>query len=218
MQITNDHKALIEAAVPEVAFDGWTYKALDRAAETIGMNALIARDYFPSGATEMITVHSYLADKAMIAAVTKDQMAELGTKKAIAALLTARFEANQASKEAVRRAVAVLALPTNAALASKLLFSTVDAVWIAVGDQSRDYNYYSKRMLLAAVYSSTLLIWLDDKSEDMKETRAFMDRRLNGVVSTFGRIGKLRSGMQKHFPNLPDPLGWIRAPQKKWTD
>ncbi len=213
MKITENHKTLITAAIPEIAFDGWTFKALDRAAESIGMNPLLARDYFPRGAEDMIRVHSTLADEAMVTAVAADQLSAMGVKEGIAALLMTRFRAHQDSREAVRRAIAILATPTKTVLASKLVFKTVDAVWEAVGDVSQDYNYYSKRALLAAVYNATLLIWLDDQSEDLRDTKAFLDRRLSGVVSTFGRIGNLRSGLQKHFPNLPDPLAWIRAPR-----
>ncbi len=214
MKITDKHKALITVAVPEVTFDGWTWKALERAADCLDMHPLIARDYFPGGGADMVMVHSLMADEAMVEAVSQEGLAELGVKSGISAVLMARFKANQESREAIRRAVALLAQPSNTALATKLLFKTVDAVWLAVGDQSEDYNYYSKRALLAGVYSATLLVWLDDDSEDLSNTEAFLERRLSGVVSTFGKIGKLRSGFAKHFPNLPDPLGWIKAPAK----
>ncbi|MDA9008332.1 COQ9 family protein [Alphaproteobacteria bacterium] len=214
MKITNKHKALITAAVPEVTFDGWTWKALERAADSLDMHPLIARDYFPGGGADMIMVHSLMADEAMVEVVSKEDLAELGIKGGISAVLMARFKANQESREAIRRAVALLAQPSNTGLATKLLLKTVGAVWVAVGDKSEDYNYYSKRALLAGVYSATLLVWLDDESEDLSDTKAFLERRLSGVVSTFGKIGKLRSAFAKHFPNLPDPLGWVRAPTK----
>ena len=38
-------------------------------------------------------------------------------------------------------------------------------MWRIAGDTSTDFNHYTKRMTLGAVYGSTLLVWLDDQSE-----------------------------------------------------
>ncbi len=58
----------------------------------------------------------------------------------------------------------------------------MDDIWFAAGDRSTDWNFYSKRGLLAGVFSSTLLVWLNDDSEGLAETRAFLDRRIGNVM------------------------------------
>jgi ubiquinone biosynthesis protein COQ9 len=109
-------------------------------------------------------------------------------------------------REAIRRAVATLALPIHAALAARLLYRTVDAVWHAVGDRSTDYNFYTKRMLLAGVYSSTVLFWINDKSADCAETWAFLDRRIADVM----QIPKAMARLNKIKDRLPDPMRILR--------
>jgi ubiquinone biosynthesis protein COQ9 len=100
----------------------------------------------------------------------------------------------------------ILALPVHAPLAARLLYRTVDAVWFALGDRSTDYNFYTKRMLLAGVYSATLLYWINDKSAESAETWAFLDRRIGEVMlipKAMGRLGKIAE-------KLPDPLHLLR--------
>jgi ubiquinone biosynthesis protein COQ9 len=78
----------------------------------------------------------------------------------------------------MRRATAILSLPRNAGLAARALARTVDAIWFAAGDRSADFAWYTKRVILGAIYTSTLLFWLRDDSEDDAATLAFLDRRL----------------------------------------
>jgi len=54
----------------------------------------------------------------------------------------------------------------------------VDAIWFAAGDRSADWAWYSKRAILAAIYTATLLFWLHEDGEDDAATLAFLDRRL----------------------------------------
>jgi len=51
--------------------------------------------------------------------------------------------------------------------------SPVDAIWRAVGDTSADFNFYTKRALLAGVYTATMLHWFADPSEGAKDTWTF---------------------------------------------
>jgi len=105
-------------------------------------------------------------------------------------------------REAARRAAAFLALPQNAPLGAKLMFETVDAMWRATGDQSSDFNYYTKRGLLAGVYSATLLHWLSDSSEGRGDSWTFLDARIEDVM----KIQKMRGGLEKTLENLPNPM------------
>src|SRR3546814_12431444 len=58
------------------------------------------------------------------------------------------------------------------------------------GDRATDYNLYTKRALLAGGYSSTLLYWLNDRSEGFAATWAFLDRRIGEVLKVAGQLGK----------------------------
>jgi ubiquinone biosynthesis protein COQ9 len=176
----------IEAMLPHVAFDGWTKRALRAGVSDAGMQPDEAELLFPLGPVDMIETYCDLADRRM-----EEGAADLPETKLTArvrAVIALRLRQNRGHKDAIRRALAVLALPTNAGAAARATARTVDAVWHAAGDRSADFSWYTKRAILSAVYGSTLLFWLRDTSDDDADTLAFLDRRLAGV----GRIGKLR--------------------------
>jgi ubiquinone biosynthesis protein COQ9 len=197
---------LIEAVAAHAAFDGWSDAGLRAAAKDLGLDPALARNAFPGGALEMIEFHSRLADRRMVAAYERAAGEGLKLREKVALAVRLRLEANYANREAIRRALAILALPIHAPIAMRALYRTVDAVWIAVGDRSTDYNFYTKRALLAGVYGSTVLFWLNDKSPDASETWAFLDRRIADVMRVPKAIGRLEKLAEK----LPDPFRLLR--------
>ncbi len=177
-----ERDAAIEALLPHVPFDGWTVPALRRAA---GPDADLL---FPGGAPDMIEAWCDLADRRMEEAAAALDHAAMRLPARVRAVIALRLAQNRPHREAVRRALAVLSLPSHAAIAARCTARTVDAIWHAAGDRAADFSWYTKRATLAAVYGTTLLYWLRDPSEDDAATLAFLDRRLAGV----GRIGRLR--------------------------
>jgi ubiquinone biosynthesis protein COQ9 len=197
---------LIDAAIAHVPFDGWGDKALVAGAQDLGVDAALARNAFSGGAIEMIEFHSRLGDRRMVADFEQADKTGLKLREKVALSIRLRLAANAAHREAIRRALTILALPVHAPLAARLLYRTVDAIWYGIGDRSTDYNFYTKRMLLAGVYSTTLLHWINDKSPESTETWAFLDRRIAEVMlipKAMGRLGKL-------VEKLPDPLRFLR--------
>ena len=198
---------LIEAALPHIPFDGWGRAALHMAAEDIGVSKVQADGAFSSGGRDMIAWHSMLADRRMVDALAEMDLLSMKIRERITTAVRLRFEQNTPHREAVRKGVAFLALPTNAGLSLKLLHRTVDEMWHAAGDTATDWNYYSKRMLLAGVYSSTLLCWLNDNSEDFAETWAFLDRRIGDVM----KVPALKAKVGKVFGAIPHRLRVARS-------
>jgi ubiquinone biosynthesis protein COQ9 len=181
-------EAVIDALVPQVAFDGWTVKSLRAALAVIGEDPEDAALLFPAGAGEMIEAFSALADARMVQAAAAAAILELRVPARVRAIVALRLEQNRGNYEAIRRALAWLAVPVNAPVGLRITAATVDAIWHAAGDASADFSWYTKRGILAGVYGATLLYWLRDASLDDADTLAFLDRRLAGVA----RIGKLR--------------------------
>jgi ubiquinone biosynthesis protein COQ9 len=198
-----ERDAAIEAMLPFVPRQGWTPGAL-RSALGEGREAdqLLADQLFPGGNIEMIEAFSDLADRKMLEEAARLSLSELRTPERVRAVLVLRLQQNRDAKEAVRRAVGVLALPANARLAVACTARTVDAVWRAAGDTATDFSWYTKRAILAPIYAATLLFWLRDHTEDQQPTLAFLDRRLRGV----GRIGRARRRLNRLRERLAAPL------------
>ncbi|HTQ70152.1 MAG TPA: COQ9 family protein [Acidocella sp.] len=194
MQIDEGKAALIDALAQNAAFDGWTQTSLRLALCALGRDPAEAKLAFPGGRAEMIEAYFSLGDERMIA-LRRGQMAESGLTARVRAGVAARLELMSGEREAVRRAMAWLVLPSQAPRLAKIITRMADAVWFAAGDESADFSWYSKRAILAAVLSATLLYWLSDSSLDSEKTLAFLDRRLAGV----GRFNKLKAKLPR-FP------------------
>lgn len=181
--------AILDAAITHVPFDGWGREAAIRGAEDIGLDAAEAMRAFPDGARDMIAWHLRQADNRMAETLAGMDLASMKIRERIATAVRVRLEQNAPHREAIRKAMAFLALPQNAPMAAQALYRTVDEMWYQAGDTATDWNFYSKRALLAGVYSSTVLFWLNDKSEGFADTWAFVDRRIADVM----KVPKMKS-------------------------
>lgn len=192
-------EAVVAAALPHVPFDGWTERALVAGARTAGSEASEAARLFPRGPVEAIEVYSGMADRAMAEAVAA-LPAETKMRERIAAGIRARLDFVAPHKEAARRATNTLALPHNAPIGLRLLYRTVDALWYAAGDKTTDFNFYTKRAILAAICSATFLYWFNDRSIDHAATLNFLERRLDEHARVHGAMERLKQRVEK-FPN-----------------
>lgn len=179
--------AAIEAMLPNVPFDGWTRRALRVGIAAAGLPPDDAELLFPDGPTEMIAAFCTLTDQRMAEAAAALPETRLSAR--VRAIIAARLAISRPHKEAVRRAMAVLALPGNARAAAAMTARTIDAIWHAAGDRSADFSWYTKRAILTAIYAATLLFWLRDTSDDDVATLAFLDRLLRG----HGRLHRFRA-------------------------
>jgi ubiquinone biosynthesis protein COQ9 len=193
-------RRLIDAALPHVAFDGWSAGLLVRAAGAAGVSSGEALRAFPGGAIDAVDFWIGEADRRMLEKLASHDLAAMKIRERIATAVLLRLEPLAAHRDAVRRAVSLLALPQHAPRALKSLYRTADAIWSAAGDTSTDWNYYSKRLLLSGVYSSTLLFCLDDRSDGAAATRAFLDRRISDVM----QIQKLRGWVDRIGANVTE--------------
>lgn len=201
---------LIAAMLPHVPFDGWSAAALRAGAADAGIDADLAAVAF-TGPADMVDAYTALADAQMTAALEAEGIGSMKVRERIRLAVRTRLEQAEPHREAVRRALAVLAMPANAALGARTLWRTADAMWRAAGDTATDFNHYTKRLILGGVYSATLLVWLDDASDGRAATWEFLDRRIEGVM----RFEKAKARLSRRFeerPSLVRFLGRLRYP------
>ena len=192
-------------------FDGWTPEALDRAADACGFDPAVARLAFPGGAIDMIDAWFAEIDVLMLEALTPAMLSTMKIRTRITALVEARLDIAGSESEALRRALAILALPQNLARAARLDWRAADAMWHAAGDTATDLNHYSKRAILGAVYAATVLVMVGDDSEGRTDTRAFLTRRIEGIM----RFEKAKASLTRAVPDgfsLSRFLGRLRYP------
>jgi ubiquinone biosynthesis protein COQ9 len=189
---------LLEAALIHIPFDGWGRRALFAGARDLGVDPGLARRLFPRGGDDLLAHLDRWADRQMLARTDPAALASMRMRERIATLVRTRLEVLAPHREAMRRATAARLLPANAFAACTSLWRTVDAMWSAAGDTAHDASYYSKRSLLAAVWASTFLFWLEDRSPGCADTFAFLERRIDDVM----QIGRLRARLDEALASL----------------
>ena len=208
----DEMRVMLAAELPaHAAFDGWTPEALRLAAQATGIDPAVAALAFPGGAMDMIDAWFAHIDNAMLAKLPPEALAAMKIRARITALVAARLDLLATDIEALRRALAVLALPQNLPRTTKLGWRAADAMWHAAGDTATDFNHYSKRAILGGVYMATIMAMMDDDSEGHADTRAFLGRRIDGIM----RFEKFKGRFSHSAPerlSLARFLGRLRYP------
>lgn len=205
--------ALLDAAIENAAFDGFTPRAIDEAARSLKVSPELAALAFPGGPKDLLRAWSEKLDDAVRAELEAADLKDLKIRARVTRGVRLRLEKMADRKISARRAAAFLALPLNAPMGAELSFRTADAIWRGIGDTATDFNYYTKRLLLAGVITSTMLYWFSDEAEDSQPTWDFLDRRIENVMS----FEKAKAGVQATLAKLPNPfglLGSLRYPSR----
>jgi len=201
--------AVAEAAI----FDGWSDAAVIAAASDVGVDPDVARLAYPDGAMEMISAWIETIDADMAAALQQDVLAQMPIRERIRSLVQYRLDAITGLEEALRRALAIMAMPQNVASSLKMGWRSADIMWRLAGDVATDYNHYIKWTILAGIYSATLAVFVGDESEGKADTKAFLDRRIEGIMKFEKAKAKLLKSDRETF-SLTRFLGRLRYPAR----
>jgi ubiquinone biosynthesis protein COQ9 len=201
---------VLEAALPDAAFDGFTDKLLAKAGKVAGLDAEALARLFPEGPLSLIEFYSQAVDDEMEARLAVMELPKMKIRQRIAVAVLARLSVLKPHKEAARRAAAALSLPMHAATAARLLYRSVDAMWRAAGDTSTDFNFYTKRGILAGVYGATLLRWFNDTSEAESATSDFLAARIENVM----QFEKFKAEAKKALAKFPVFGAWGKEKKK----
>ncbi|EBA15926.1 hypothetical protein RSK20926_04922 [Roseobacter sp. SK209-2-6] len=207
---------LLDAALLHVVFDGWSEATFEAAISETEIDPALARALCPRGAADLALAYHRRGDRLMLQRLAEEDLTGYRFRDKIAAAVRFRLEVAE-DKEAVRRGTTLFALPQYAGDGLKALWGTCDAIWNALGDNSDDLNWYSKRTTLSGVYSATLLYWLGDDSPGHQATWEFLDRRIDNVM----QFEKLKGSLRKNpllKPLLAGPewlAGQVKAPKPR---
>ncbi len=185
-----DKDTFLDAAQAHALFDGWSEATLRATAHDLGLEPAAVEGMFPRGPVDLALAYHQRGDAQMLARMAQADLAAMRYRDRVAAGV--RFRLEVADRELVRHGMALFALPHNAPLGAQAVWGTASRIWEALGDTSRDINWYTKRATLSAVYSATVLYWLGDDSEENAATWAFLDRRIEDVM----RIEKTKAALR----------------------
>lgn len=196
---------LLQAALPDVAFDGWSDHLIARAAEKSGIEATEAAALFPQGVTSLLSHLSDWADRRTEEALLRQDLAAMRVRDRIALCVRTRLDILAPYKVAISAGLGAGADPRRAARLPRDLWASADRMWWLSGDTATDYNHYTKRILLSGVIVATTLYWLADTSDDHADSWAFLDRRIDNVLKIGRTVGTLKDRLPQGLSSvLPD--------------
>jgi ubiquinone biosynthesis protein COQ9 len=195
------------------AFDGWNENAVRSAAADLGVDVDIALLTLPGKAMRLIDAWIDSVDSEMGRRLPPEKLNAMKIRARITALIATRLEIMANDREALRRALAIMAMPGNVVTAAKLGWRSADRMWRLAGDTATDFNHYTKRMTLSAVYASTLSVFINDDSDDFSGTRAFLDRRIDNIMQ-FEKVKAQAKARQEYMPSLSRLVGRLRYPTR----
>lgn len=195
-----DAEKLLLAIVRQVTFDGWTRTAMQNGAKSVGAEAGRLELTYPRGVRDVVTAFSAWANAQMLERIAQDRFfTGRRVRDKVAFAVQARLEVLTPYREAVRQLVLWGALPHHAPDVIRHVYDVCDAIWRQAGDTSTDFNFYTKRGLLAFVLKTTTLFWIADTSAGQEKTWHFLDRRIAEILN----VGKMVGGLR----NLPEQFG-----------
>lgn len=172
---------ILEKSLELVPFDGWSDSTMRQATKECGMDENYAKILFPEGVGQLVDFFMRQIDEQMLLVFSEKKIDTMRVRDRISFAVRTRLEICSEYKPTIKQTVSFYAMPQNVLRATKTLWKTVDSIWYAAGDDASDFNHYTKRVSLAAVYSSTLLYWLND-TPDHENTWQFLDRRIGNVM------------------------------------
>lgn len=210
----DDLRRRLASAIAEAAvFDGWTAEAVEQAAQVTGTDPALAAFAFREGPMAMITAWIDHVDATMTGDVGGEALSNMKIRERIRRLVWARLDAVAGREEALTRALSIMAMPQNLAASTRLGWRSADAMWRLAGDTATDYNHYTKRAILGGIYAATLHVFARDTSPDKAETRAFLDRRIDGIMRFEKAKAQLLRTPDERF-SVSRLLGRLRYPAR----
>ncbi len=197
---------LYQRFLTHAPFDGWGGEAFVRAYQDLALSQSEASKIFFNIPEDLILYQQALESDFIaqtLPAILQNKQLKFHQK--ITEVFMVVYLENQAIRPALAQMVGWLMQPQNQKFALSLLLKRVDFIWKSFGDRSLDWNYYSKRGLLAGVLLSTLPVYLNDKSQDLSHTRQFLENRIDNVMT----IPKIKSNLQDSFRGGRDNLAKI---------
>jgi ubiquinone biosynthesis protein COQ9 len=193
---------VLDAALLMAETSPWTAALVLRAADRAGLSPADVELLLPDGAADLAALLSRRHDRLALARLAAVDASALKIRERIRLGVQARLDTAMADEAAVRRASLFLARPDRVALAAGLAWETADGLWRWAGDTATDENYYSKRVILAGILTSTLGVRLAAGPERAAE---YLAGRIDNVMA----FEKWKARLPDVAVALTQAAGWL---------
>ena len=203
-------RKLMHEALNHVDSLGWSDDCFMKAIEGANVDPEHACGACPRRGVDLAVEFHRCGDDRMAELLGKSNLSAHRYSDRVAMAVWFRLEVDANHKYAARSCAGLFATPFFSAEGARLVWGTVDRIWAALGDESDDLNWYSKRAILSVVLGSSVLYWLGDESEGNAETQQFIERRIENVM----QFEKLKSTLRNNPLSKPFMAGFSQFERK----
>ncbi|XP_050760199.1 LOW QUALITY PROTEIN: ubiquinone biosynthesis protein COQ9, mitochondrial [Gymnogyps californianus] len=180
---------ILTAALEFVPEHGWTAEAIAEGAKTLGLSVAAAGMFHSDGSELVLHFVSQCNTKLSELLEQEQKLVQLGeaekkpTDQFLRDAVEARLRMLIPYIEKWPQALSILLLPHNIPASLNLLTSMIDDIWQYAGDQSTDFNWYTRRAVLTGIYNTTELVMMQDSSPDFEDTWRFLENRVADAMN-----------------------------------
>ena len=181
-----------------IIINGWNDNIFSIITKRNKYNEEEVRALFSKGYRSLLELYLFNADQEMIKSCNKIDLIKMKTHERIREIILLKLKINAKDKNLFKRTFFTLMLPQHFNIATSSLYRTVDHIWYIAGDKSTNFNFYTKRLILAGIYSSTVFYWIDgDKT--FEQIKDFLNNQLKQV----SKIPKIKEQIKSTINILP---------------
>jgi len=172
----NLKKTFLKEALNMLPIYGWNAELIINVEDQLGYHNIFTT------IKDLVAYHLEQNDLKMLKKLANAKEPEKVRDKIKLALLT-KITLNDAA--ILKETVKFLTKPQNTNLAFKSLANSCDKIWIYAGDKSADFNYYTKRTLLAGIYSATIVYYIKNSEQDTlneQDLELFISKRIDEIL------------------------------------
>tara|TARA_Y100000994_G_scaffold207401_1_gene179915 strand:- start:411 stop:1040 length:630 start_codon:yes stop_codon:yes gene_type:complete len=178
INIKKNRNDILNLAKKNLIPNGWNKNLVNLIAKEKKFSKSQIISLFPEGYKSILEFYISSTDEDMINQCKKLDLIRMKTSDRVCQIIKKRFEINQKEKKIIKKTLLYLTLPQNSKLAANSLYKTVDNIWYIAGDNSTDFNFYTKRAILSVIYTSTIFYWIF-RDKDLDQTEKFLKNQLS---------------------------------------
>jgi len=202
--LNSRRKKVLNISKKFIVKNGWNENLFLKLSENSKYKIDELKVLFPNGYTALLEFYLNELNAEMILSSKKINLIRMKTHQRIKALIMLRLNNLQKEKDLFKKTYFILALPKHSKIAVMSLYKTVDEMWFLAGDISTDFNFYSKRAILASIYSATILYWINNNN--LKQTTKFLDNQLAKV----SKIPEIKNKIKNLFDLGPKIFSFFK--------
>ena len=202
--LNNKRLRILKLAKPIIAKEGLNSNTFETIAVKHNLNINEIHLLFPQGNKDLLKYSLEQLNIELQKYCKSIDLIRLPLHKRIRRILLSKIAIMNKEKNFYKKIFLKSLLPNRTISLSKQLYKSIDQIWYLAGDTSVDFNFYTKRLILAGIYSRVVLFFFNNNNQN--ELENLLDLNLKRVA----KIPELKSKINIVKEYLPKLMKFVK--------